>query len=34
MFDLLTTLEVDGKEYPIRTDYRVARTIFKAINNK
>ena len=34
MFYLPTTLEVDGKEYPIRTDFRVALTIFEAINDK
>lgn len=31
---LPTTLEVNGKEYPIRTDFRVAITIFRAFNDK
>lgn len=30
---LPTTLEVDGKEYKIRTDFRVALTIFQAFND-
>jgi hypothetical protein len=31
--ELPKTLEVDGKEYEIRTDFRVALLIFQALNN-
>ena len=33
MYFLPKSLEVDGREYPIRTDYRVALTIFEACNS-
>ena len=33
MYYLPKSLEVDGREYPIRTDYRVALTIFEACNS-
>ena len=33
MLFLPKTLEVSGREYPIRTDYRVALTIFEAFND-
>lgn len=33
MYLLPTMLAVDGRDYPIRTDYRVALTIFEAFND-
>ncbi len=31
--ELPTALEIDGKEYEIRTDFRVALSIFQAYND-